>query len=606
MKTPETDHRMKRFAVLVLVLVLLTSFTVAAPIRHAGLSSFIVKGSNLGVVGRLVLANGGQITSELELIDSLGVLLPVNAVAKLQAESAIISITPNKSVKATGTGKSDNPAPASDYPDLVGADVVWESGVTGEGVTVAIVDTGLSNHPGLLNKVNGVPLNRIAAWVDFVEGSNSPRDPHGHGTHIAGIIANTQQGPDGEWNGVAPGVRLVGVRVLDEFGFSDYEKVIQGIQWVIDHKDEFNIRVMNLSLVSSAEVPYWFDPLNQAVMQAWANGITVVVAAGNDGPDPLTIGVPGNNPYVITVGAFTDNHTPNDWSDDYLTPFSAAGPTKDAFTKPDVLAPGANMVSTMAKHSTLEDEHPDNKLPHKYFWMAGTSQASAVVSGIAALTLAENPDLTPDEVKYRLMVTALPWINLDTEQAIYSLWQQGAGRVNAPDAVFAGINGHANSNMDILADLTGPNHYEGYTIYDEASGEYRLRREYADWTGGYGAWAGGYNSWTGEYNSWTSGYGAWAGGYGAWAGGYGAWAGGYGAWAGGYGAWAGGYGAWAGGYGAWAGGYGAWAGHDGAWAGHDGAWAGSFPDPGSVGISPFDAAGSEAPIWAGDWVDFDG
>ena len=132
---------------------------------------------------------------------------------------------------------------------------------------------------------------------------------------------------------------------------------------------------MNLSLVSKAEVPYWFDPLNLAVMHAWANGITVVAAAGNFGPDPLTIGVPGNNPYVITVGAFTDSHTPDDWSDDFLTPFSAAGPTLDAFTKPDVLAPGAHMASAMAKHSTLENEQPDSVLPHKYFQMAGTSQA---------------------------------------------------------------------------------------------------------------------------------------------------------------------------------------------------------------------------------------
>jgi serine protease AprX len=593
MITPETVNRIKRLAGLTFVLVLLVSFTMAAPPRQAELGSFILKGPNLEAVSRLVLANGGQITSKLDLINSLVALLPVDAVAKLQAESAIISVVPNASVRMTGNGSNNNPAPASDYPDVIGADLVWEAGVTGEGVTVAVVDTGLSNHPGLLNKVNGVTLNRIAAWADFVEDSHSPRDPHGHGTHIAGIIANAQQGPDGEWNGVAPGVRLVGVRVLDEEGYSDYATVIEGIEWVIENKEEFNIKVMNLSLVSIAEVPYWVDPLNEAVMLAWANGITVVAAAGNYGSDPMTIGVPGNNPYVITVGAFTDNHTPDNWNDDFLAPFSAAGPTKDAFTKPDVLAPGAHMVSSMAKHSTLENEHPDSQLPHKYFWMAGTSQASAVVSGLAALTLAENPDLNPDEVKYRLMVTALPWVNSDASHAIYSIWQQGAGRVNAPDAVFAEIDGQANTNMDIWADLADTEHYEGYTIYDEENGLYRLREEYADWTNGYGAWAG-------DYGEWTGGYGAWAGGYGAWAGGYGAWAGGYGAWAGGYGAWAGGYGAWAGGYGAWAGGYGAWAGHDGAWAGHDGAWAGSFPDQGVAEVSPFGG------IEAGDWVDFDG
>ncbi len=599
MKTPETVKRIQRGAGLLLVLVLLATLSFTTPITQAELSSYIVKGSNLETVTKLVTSNGGMVTSQLELIDSIGALLPENAVARLLTEPEISSILPNASVRMTGNGNGNNPAPASDYPDVIGADVVWEAGVTGEGVSVAIVDTGLSNHPGLLKKVNGATKNKISGWVDFVEGSQSPRDPHGHGTHIAGIIANAQQGPDDEWNGIAPGVRLVGVRVLDENGFSDYENVIQGIQWVIDHKDEYNIQVMNLSLVSTAEVPYWVDPLNNAVMQAWASGITVVVAAGNDGSDPLTIGVPGNNPYVITVGAFTDNHTPDDWSDDYLAPFSAAGPTLDAFTKPDVLAPGAHMASTLPKHSTLETEHPDSALPHKYFWMAGTSQASAVVSGLAALALAENPDLTPDEVKYRLMVTALPWVDMDSTEAIYSLWQQGAGRVNAPDAVFADIEGSANAGMDISKDLADEEHYEGYTYFDVETGEFRLRGDYADWTGGYGAWAG-------EYGPWTGGYGAWAGGYGAWAGGYGAWAGGYGAWAGGYGAWAGGYGAWAGGYGAWAGGYGAWAGGYGAWAGHDGAWAGSFPDQGVAGFTPFGSQDAEQLPWAGDWVDFDG
>jgi hypothetical protein len=230
--------------------------------------------------------------------------------------------------------------------------------------------------------------------------------------------------------------------------------------------------------------------------------------------------------------------------------------------------------------------------------MAGTSQASAVVSGLAALTLAQNPDLTPDQVKYRLMVTAFPWINVDTTYALYSLWQQGAGRVNAPDAVFGELDGSANSGMDIWADIADDEHYEGYTYFDEESGEFRLRGEYENWAGGYGAWAGDYGPWIGGYGAWAGGYGAWAGGYGAWAGGYGAWAGGYGAWAGGYGAWAGGYGAWAGGYGAWAGGYGAWAGNDpwagyGAWAGND-AWAG------------YGAWAGDYVPWTGNWVDFDG
>jgi serine protease AprX len=605
MNTRTLVKQLKRLAMLIIVFTLLASTTVAVSPPKVKLNSYIIQGTNLETVIHLVKANGGEVTSRLGLINGVGALLPVKSVTHLLAESQITSITPNASVKlADSEGGKSSQIPATDYPDVVGADVAWDQGSTGDEVTVAVIDTGLSRHPGLKKNTQGKQNNRIVGWADFVDYSHEPRDPHGHGTHIAGIIANSQTGSDGEWNGVAPDIQLVGVRVLDKQGQGTYEQVIQGIQWVVEQKDELNIKVINLSLVSSVQSPYWADPLNQAVTQTWANGLTVVVAAGNGGPAAMTIGVPGNNPYVITVGAFTDKFTPDDWSDDYLTPFSAAGPTLDGFVKPDVLAPGAHMVSTLSSNSFLAHSHPENRLPKHYYWIAGTSQSAAVVSGICALILAKNPDLTPDQVKYRIMVTAFPWVDLNTTEtiALYSMWQQGAGRVNAPDAIFAEIDGSANSGMDIWADLAGE-HYKGYSYYDETSGEFRLQGDYSDWAGGYGAWAGDYGPWTGGYGAWAGGYGAWAGGYGAWAGGYGAWAGGYGAWAGGYGAWAGGYGAWAGGYGAWAGGYGAWAGGYGAWAGsygdaafaeqfsnwqdEYGVWTGSYP-------------------WVGNLIDFDG
>jgi subtilisin family serine protease len=446
--------------------------------------------------------------------------------------------------------------------------------------------------------------------VDFVDGFRKPKDPNGHGTHIAGIIANSQKGEDREFNGVAPGVNLVGVRVLDETGAGTYEKVIQGLQWVIAHKNDYNIRVINLSLVSPVQSPYWADPLNQAVMQAWANGITVVVAGGNGGPNAMSIGVPGNNPYVITVGAFTDNYTPNDWSDDYVTSFSAAGPTLDGFVKPDVVAPGAHMVSTMLPDSYLARNHQANQVANQYFSMAGTSQAAATVSGIAALVIAKNPDLTPDQVKFRIMGTAFPWVNLQTTEALYSMWQQGTGRVNAPDAVMADIAGTANAGLDIQADLAGTQHFEGYSYFDETTGMFSLRGGYGSWAGGYGSWAGGYGSWAGGYGSWAGGYGSWAGGYGSWAGGYGSWAGGYGSWAGGYGSWAGGYGSWAGGYGSWAGGYGSWAGGYGSWAGSYGSWAGAY---GSADFAAHFVNWTEEASygswagslqWVGSWLDY--
>src|SRR5574341_2377246 len=469
-------------------------FTVpgSAPAAAVARQSVIVQGQSLNLVVGAVERVGGIVTSRLDVIHGVGALLPADAIARLKADPAIIAITANAPVELLENSKEGDDddeggkgskSPATDYPDVTGADLVWQTGDTGQGVTVAIVDTGIARHKGLNRDVNG-NKGHIVAWVDYVDGFRVPRDPNGNGTHIAGIIANSQKGEDREFNGMAPGVDLAAVRVLDEAGTGTYEHVIQGIQWVIAHKSDYNIRVMNLSLVSPVQSPYWADPLNQAVMQAWANGITVVVAGGNGGPNAMTIGVPGNNPYVITVGAFTDNYTPNDWSDDYLTSFSAAGPTLDGFVKPDVVAPGAHMVSTMLPDSYLARHHEANRVANQYFSMAGTSQAAATVSGIAALAVSKNPDLTPDQVKFRIMGTAFPWVNLQTTEALYSMWQQGTGRVNALDAVMGDVAGTANAGLDIQADLAGTQHFEGYSYYDETTGMFSLR-------GGYGSWAGG-------------------------------------------------------------------------------------------------------------------
>lgn len=588
--------QIRRLISITIVCLLITVLVVGVVPERNEYNSYIVQGKSIGEISQLVNKYGGVITSNLEIINGVGALLPQVFVNALLNESSVKAVIPNQTVSLADLTFNKKPKiPTTDYPDVVGADVVWEKGIAGQGVTVAVIDTGIALHPGLVLGINGKVNDRIVGWVDFVNKYRIPHDPNGHGTHIAGIIANSQKGTDGEWNGTAPGVRLVGVRVLDKNGYGTYEQVIQGIQWVIKHKQKLNIKVINLSLVAQVQSPYWADPLNQAVMRAWQEGIVVVVAAGNGGPSPMTIGVPGNNPYVITVGAFTDNYTPNDWSDDYITPFSASGPTLDGFVKPDVVAPGAHMVSTMMPFSTIAKNHDANKIAPNYFSMAGTSQAAAVVSGVASLILSKDPGLTPAQVKYRLMYSSFPWIDLETTEALYSMWQQGAGRINAPDAVFSDINGEANLGLNIQADLAGETHYEGYSYYDSTLGEFRLLGEFHEWTGGYGAWAGNYDAWAGGYGAWAGGYGAWAGGYGAWAGGYGAWAGGYGAWAGGYGAWAGGYGAWAGGYGAWAGGYGAWAGNYGDsefaerfvnWQNDFGSWSSSTP-------------------WVGNWVNFD-
>ena len=577
--------------------------------------TWIVQGASATAVAAAIRAEGGEVTAMLPLIDGVVARLSASQARELASGAGITGITPDAPVRLV-SGGDDGPFsfdpdafplgvdddfvtsfvsqvedafgmhgeevpeilggwgfPETDVPEVTGADLVWDEGYDGTGVTVAVVDTGIGLHPGVLLGMDGAV--RLVGWKDFVQHKCWPKDPNGHGTHVAGIIADSMIGANGEYNGVAPNVNLVGVRVLDRTGYGTYSRVIQGIQWVVDHKDTYNIKVMNLSLVALVQSPYWADPLNQAVMGAWADGITVVVAAGNNGPVPMSIGVPGNTPYVITVGAFTDNYTPSDWDDDYITPFSAAGPTLDGFVKPDVIAPGAHIVSTMLPNTYLARKGMAEEVAPGYYWMAGTSQAAAVVSGMAALVLEAHPDLTPDEVKFRIQATAFPWIDPATTEAGYSVWQQGYGRVNAYDAVMMdGLDGYAaNQGMDIAADLAGDTHYEGFSYYDEDSGTFKLQG-YGAWSGGYGAWSGGYGAWSGGYGAWSGGYGAWSGGYGTWSGGYGAWSGGYGAWSGGYGAWSGGYGAWSGGYGAWSGGYGAWSGGYGAWSGSE-PWAGS-------------------------------
>ncbi|MBI5354151.1 MAG: S8 family serine peptidase [Chloroflexi bacterium] len=597
---------------IVVILGMLISLTGEMPASASQKWSYIVQAATTDQATQLVEKHNGVVTSRLDIINAVGALLSTDGVAQLRLEKEIVAITPNGSVESSDNDshggkdhdkdKNENKdIPATDFPDVVGADNVWEDDITGSGVTVAVLDTGLGDLTVLKKSIDD-ESGRIVAWKDFIEGSRRPIDPNGHGSHVAGVIANSQIGADGEWNGVAPGVNLAGVRVLDETGSGTYETVISGLQWVIQNKTRYNIRIVNLSLVSPVQSPYWADPLNQAVTKTWASGITVIVAAGNSGPEAMTITVPGNNPYVVTVGAFTDNYTPDDWSDDYIAPFSGAGPTLDGFVKPDLVAPGGHIVSVVPTDSYLMTQYPANALTTKpYFKLAGTSQATAIVSGIAALVISKNPSLTPNQVKMRLTKSALPWIDEESSDALYSMWQQGSGRANAPDAVFAKITGSANQGMDIQADLAGTIHYEGYSYYDEATGTYRLYDPFTDWAGGYGTWDGGHGSWSGGHGSWAGGHGSWAGGHGSWAGGHGSWAGGHGSWAGGHGSWAGGHGSWAGGHGSWAGGYSTWAGGHGSWAGGHGSWAGSvFTDPAFIanfiaGESP-DAASTNAMI----------
>jgi hypothetical protein len=212
----------------------------------------------------------------------------------------------------------------------------------------------------------------------------------------------------------------------------------------------------------------------------------------------------------------------------------------------------------MLPNSQLARDHQANKVTNSYFSMAGTSQAAAVVSGVAALVISKHPELGPDQVKYRIMVTAFPWVDTQTNTAPYSVWQQGSGRVNAADAVKSDIQGRANAGMNIQADISGKQHYEGYSYYDENTKQFRLRGDNGSMASGFGVWSGGFGVWSGGFGVWSGGFGVWSGGFGVWSGNF-AWDtnfahdSGFGVWSGGFGVWSGGYSAWDGGPTAWTG-----------------------------------------------------
>ncbi len=581
---------------------LVVAMTNAAPsvASVSPLVRVIVQSASVGDAAAAVRANSGDVLTEFSIINSVLANVPQNALDHLSQAPGVIRVTVDRQVKAAG-----NPVDV-EFAKAIGVQEVWDTGNLGAGVTVALLDTGIDSTLVNLRRFPGERGNRILAYYDVPSGqlyeaphlNQSPGDPSGHGSHVAGIVGNSKyERRDNEYRGVAPAANLVAVRVLDETGVGTYADVIQGIEWIVQNKDLYNIRVLNISIYAPVFVPYWADPLNLAVMAAWQEGIVVVTCAGNAGPEPMSIGVPGNTPYVITVGTFTDNYTPNDFGDDYIPPFSATGPTLDAFVKPDVIAPGAHVISLMRRNTYMSSHYPENRVRNYHFRMTGTSMSAAVASGVAALMLSENPALTPDQIKYRMTMTARPQFSEYTGEAAYSIWEQGAGRIWSPDAVFTDIDGVANDGMDLAADLAGQNpedHYQGLVIFEDETSGFRFfgqgedswaggynwwLGDYRDWSNGYQDWAGGTTNWSGSFNDWSSAYTSWDQGYNSWAGTYQAWAGGEDSWAGGEDSWAGGEDSWAGGEDSWAGAYTTWAGGYETWIEDGMGWPRSIDDP---------------------------
>ncbi len=341
--------------------------------------------------------HGGTIIQEFDIVGGFQAEMPIELVEALDfADRAEwISLDAPLMTSHRGNDEIDASRLATAYPFAANAAPVWDEDVSGDDVTVAVVDSGI-------NRLDDFD-DRVVRSRNFSRGGLG-KDRNGHGTWVAGIIAGSD--PKGRYVGIAPGADLLNVKVAGKDGSARAGDVIKALQWLVDNKDRYDVRVINISLNSAVADSYLRDPLSAAVEQAWFQGIVVVVSAGNLGAASFAVDhAPANDPYVITAGAFDDRGTA-DRADDVLADWSSRGVTVDGYAKPEVTAPGVDIVSTFGDERTyLAEEFPESIVDRHYMRLTGTSASAAVVSGTVALMLEEDPSLTPDEVKFRVMAT---------------------------------------------------------------------------------------------------------------------------------------------------------------------------------------------------------
>ena len=325
----------------------------------------------------------------------------------------MLNVTLNRRVKTTALDPS---LLATNFPKTVGADKAWAAGYTGKGVGVAVIDSGINgDHPDFKNADGTSRVTNVIANP----ASTRAGDDVGHGTHVAGIVAgNSAARPAtdakaGAYEGIAPEADIIAVKTADDQGNSTTLDVINALEFVVNHKDELNIDVVNLSVSSDTPGSYLLDPLDAAVEFAWHAGIVVVSAVGNRGSTAdATHYAPGNDPFVISVGATDESDTANP-ADDTVATFSSRGPGLDGFNKPDVYAPGARIVAPLAAGSAFNQLCPTCVVADEYLRIGGTSMAAPVVAGAAALLLQARPELNPDQVKELLTAN----VNLTADRA---------------------------------------------------------------------------------------------------------------------------------------------------------------------------------------------
>jgi serine protease AprX len=364
----------------------------------------------------------------------------------LAKQKGVLAITRDKKVAASGQFSNDG-----DWSQVTKVDGFW-GGQQLSGLqlpAIAIVDSGV--------QASRIDFNgRVVKQVRITNLlPNSLGDGRGHGTLVAGIAA----GSASRYAGAAPTAPIVSLDVMDDNGMALTSDVIAAADWILENKAAYNIRVANFSLQSSTPATFAYDPLDQAVEKLWFNGVVVVAAAGNYGENGVATSVayaPGNDPFVITVGASDTSNTAWTAADDTAAPWSAFGYTLDGFAKPDIGAPGRYIVGPVPSTSSMVREHPERVTASGYMWMSGTSFAAPMVSGAAALVLAFHPSWTPDQVKGALMVTA---------QATAAGTALGVGELNAKAATQVASPPNPNLALNQFVGSGG----SGGLVFDSAS-----------------------------------------------------------------------------------------------------------------------------------------
>lgn len=277
---------------------------------------------------------------------------------------------------------------------------IWGDNTNGgSGVTIAVLDTGCARHPDL--------TGRILCFRDFVGGRNLMYDNNGHGTHVCGILSGNGGLSQGRYRGMAPGAKLVVGKVLDEQGDGSTEEMLEGLDWILEMKGKYNIRILNISVgIGNLEEKEKERRLQEKIDKIWDSGILVVCAAGNKGPGDGTVSSVGGCARVVTVGCHDGGYFPENPHRCEL--YSGWGVPGSAVRKPDVVAPGTDIVYCNAGYLGFRGKWKD-----AYVIKSGTSMATPVVSGAAALALQKFPDMCNEECKSKIQFTAtdlgLPW-----------------------------------------------------------------------------------------------------------------------------------------------------------------------------------------------------